>query len=100
MTSSEVFRRCPVCDSDKADAYMQKGSLCLVRCNLWGMIYVNPVPAAYASGAYYDQTASTYYLTPAKLESDYATVRFARELNLFRKHCARGAVLDVGCSSG
>ena len=27
-------------------------------------------------------------------------MRFERELRLFRKHCAAGAVLDVGCSSG
>jgi 2-polyprenyl-3-methyl-5-hydroxy-6-metoxy-1,4-benzoquinol methylase len=39
-------------------------------------------------------------LSPAKLESDYAAVRFERELRVFRKHCPRGAVLDVGCSSG
>jgi ubiquinone/menaquinone biosynthesis C-methylase UbiE len=34
------------------------------------------------------------------VESDYADVRFERELKLFRKHCRRGAVLDVGCGSG
>jgi len=64
------------------------------------MIYANPVPAQYASGEYYDTTAADYYLTPAKLESDYADVRFERELRLFRNYCTRGAVLDVGCSSG
>jgi SAM-dependent methyltransferase len=64
------------------------------------MIYANPVPAAYASGEYYDKTGADYYLTPAKLEGDYADVRFERELRLFRRYCARGAVLDVGCSSG
>jgi 2-polyprenyl-3-methyl-5-hydroxy-6-metoxy-1,4-benzoquinol methylase len=64
------------------------------------MIYANPVPSEYASGQYYDTTGADYYLTPAKLESDYADVRFQRELRLFREHCAGGAVLDVGCSSG
>ena len=64
------------------------------------MVYVNPVPAQFASGAYYDQAGSDYYLSPAKLESDYADVRFERELRLFRRQCSRGAVLDVGCSSG
>jgi SAM-dependent methyltransferase len=64
------------------------------------MIYANPVPAEMASGQHYDQLGGEYYLSPAKLESDYAEVRFARELALFRKHCAAGAVLDVGCSSG
>jgi len=64
------------------------------------MVYANPVPADYASGQYYDQTAAGYYLSPAKLESDYASVRFERELKIFRKYSRSGAVLDVGCSSG
>ncbi len=64
------------------------------------MIYANPVPAEFASGQYYNQTAAEYYLSPAKLEGDYAPVRFERELRLFRKYCRAGAVMDVGCSSG
>ncbi len=64
------------------------------------MVYVNPVPEEYASGGYYDRAGADYYLSPAKLESDYAAVRFERELRLFRQHCQSGAVLDVGCSSG
>jgi len=64
------------------------------------MIYASPVPAEFATGEYYDQAGSDYYLSPAKLESDYAPVRFERELRLFRSHCRSGAVLDVGCSSG
>ena len=64
------------------------------------MIYANPAPEEFASGEYYDRTGAEYYLSPAKLESDYAPVRFERELRLFRKHCRGGAVLDVGCSSG
>lgn len=64
------------------------------------MIYATPIPAAMASGEFYDAAGKDYYLSPAKLESDYADVRFERELRLFRKHCPRGSVLDVGCSSG
>jgi 2-polyprenyl-3-methyl-5-hydroxy-6-metoxy-1,4-benzoquinol methylase len=64
------------------------------------MIYANPVPAEFASGQHYDALGAEYYLSPAKLEGDYADVRFERELRLFRKHCTGGAVLDVGCSSG
>ena len=62
------------------------------------MIYANPVPMEMATGNFYDQ-AGGEYLTPEKLESDYADVRFERELKLFRSHCQRGW-LDVGCSSG
>ncbi len=64
------------------------------------MIFANPVNAGLASGQYYDREAAGYYLSPAKLQSDYAEVRFERELRLFREHCRGGRILDVGCSSG
>jgi len=64
------------------------------------MVYSNPVPAEMVSGSYYNDSGASYYLSPAKLESDYAEVRFRRELKFFRKHCGAGSVLDVGCSSG
>ena len=100
MISAPVARDCPVCGRNDATACLQKGELRLVRCRLCSMIYANPVPAEYASGRYYDQAGADYYLSPAKLESDYAAVRFERELRIFRKHCQGGAVLDVGCGSG
>lgn len=100
MTSAPVSRDCPVCGRNDAVAWLQKGELRLVRCRLCSMIYANPAPAEFASGQYYDRAGTDYYLSPAKLESDYAAVRFERELRIFRKHCQGGAVLDVGCSSG
>jgi 2-polyprenyl-3-methyl-5-hydroxy-6-metoxy-1,4-benzoquinol methylase len=45
-------------------------------------------------------TFRRYYVSPVKLAGDYADVRFERELRVFRRHCPKGAVLDVGCSSG
>ena len=84
----------------EAEDYLEKGGLRLVRCRQCGMIYANPVPAQFASGEYYDRAGADYYLSAAKLESDYAAVRFERELRLFRRHREQGAVLDVGCSSG
>ncbi len=89
-----------MCRCTAAEAYLQKDDLRLVRCRECKMIYVNRVPAEYASGAYYDRAGADYYLSPAKLESDYAAVRFERELRWFRRWCQGGAVLDVGCSSG
>ncbi|HEX3800178.1 MAG TPA: class I SAM-dependent methyltransferase [Verrucomicrobiae bacterium] len=60
---------------------------------------MNPVPAHMATGKFYDE-AGAEYLSPDKLASDYAPVRFERELRIFRAHCPKGSVLDVGCSSG
>jgi 2-polyprenyl-3-methyl-5-hydroxy-6-metoxy-1,4-benzoquinol methylase len=100
MTPGLITRPCPVCARDESEPYLAKAELQLVRCRRCSMVYVNPVPAQFASGEYYDQSAANYYLSPAKLESDYAEVRFQRELRLFRQHCRAGAVLDVGCSTG
>src|SRR5215471_13101037 len=97
--SDASIRACPVCGSSDSRAYLQKGELRLVCCGRCSMIYLNPVPAEFVSGQYYEREAG-YYLSPAKLQSDYADVRFERELRLFRKYCQNGSVLDVGCSSG
>jgi len=64
------------------------------------MIYADPVEPELATGKFYDRLGASFYLSPDKLESDYAPVRFERELRLFRAHCQSGAVLDVGCSTG
>ena len=98
--AAQFSRPCPVCGSENARPFVTKDGLRLVRCGDCAMIYVTPVPAAMASGEYYDQAGAEYYLSKAKLESDYAAVRFVRELKLFRAYCPQGSVLDVGCSSG
>ena len=96
----EIRRNCPVCGSAKSEGYWHKGDLRIVRCGDCEMIFVNPAPAGMATGDYYNKDAAAYYLSPAKLESDYADVRFVRELRIFRHFCPNGAVLDVGCGSG
>src|SRR5438105_387177 len=100
MSSAEIFRHCPICGHSEARSYLKTDLVRLVCCDRCGMTYANPVPAEFASGQYYDEAGEEYYLSPAKLESDYASVRFERELRLFRRHCSAGSVLDVGCSSG
>jgi len=92
-------RPCPVCARTAARPFLEKLELKLVRCSTCSMVYANPVLAEMASGAFYDH-AGGEYLTPEKIASDYADVRFERELRLFRSHCRGGSVLDVGCSSG
>ncbi len=64
------------------------------------MMFANPVGGDFVSGSFYDRMGTSFYLSPDKLESDYAAVRFQRELRCFRRYCPRGAVLDVGCSTG
>jgi 2-polyprenyl-3-methyl-5-hydroxy-6-metoxy-1,4-benzoquinol methylase len=98
--ATELHRNCPVCGANATQEHLRKSELRLVQCSACGMVYANPVPAELASGQYYNGPEAQYYVSPAKLAGDYAAVRFARELRLFRSFCPGGAVLDVGCSSG
>ena len=100
MNASLIRRPCPVCGEAEAAPHWVKGELRLARCRRCSMVYASPVPAELVSGAYYDQVGADFYLSPAKLEGDYAETRFQREMRLFRQHCPWGSVLDVGCSSG
>ncbi len=89
-----------MCGGVQARLRLEKAGLRLVRCALCSMVYADSAPPEFASGRYYDQAGTEYYLSAAKLEGDYAPARFERELCLLRRHCPRGRVLDVGCSSG
>ena len=93
-------RRCPVCDADETRPHWTKGALQLAQCQRCTMVYAHKMDPALASGEFYDRLGASYYLSPDKLQSDYAPVRFARELRLFRHWCKQGEVLDVGCSTG
>lgn len=64
------------------------------------MVYSLEVPVQYATGEFYDKGGPSFYLSKPKVESDYSAVRYKRELQLFRRFCKGGDVLDVGCSTG
>lgn len=98
--SPAVQRHCPLCNANETVPHWRKEGLTVVRCRRCSMVYANPVEEELASGKFYDRLSVPFYLSPDKLASDYAPVRFERELRLFREFCPRGAVLDVGCSTG
>ncbi len=78
---------------------MRKQSLVLARCRRCAMVHLDPLPSG-MDETFYDQIGRPYYLSPDKLEGDYASVRFERELKLLRHHVPHGRLLDVGCSTG
>lgn len=92
-------RVCPVCGADAGDPLWTKAGFTVVRCAGCGMRYTNPVPPQF-TGSYYADRSGSFYLAADKLAADYASVRFERELRLFREFVPAGRVLDVGCSSG
>ena len=97
--NESIRRDCPSCGEKDVSPFLQKKDLTLVQCANCALIYANPVPTEIA-GEYYNNLGTPYYLSPEKLESDYASVRFERELALFKTYCTQGTVLDVGCSTG
>jgi 2-polyprenyl-3-methyl-5-hydroxy-6-metoxy-1,4-benzoquinol methylase len=99
MMAELLNRACPVCGRTDSRPFLVKNDLQLVICNSCSMVYINPIRSFMATGEFYDH-AGQEYLAPDKLGSDYADIRFERELRLFRSHCQSGSVLDVGCSSG
>lgn len=96
----DVPRACPGCGGVRRQPVWDKGRLRVKRCLQCGLYYASPVAADLASGRFYDRRAVSFYLSPDKLRSDYAPVRFEREMQCFRKWCPAGRVLDVGCSTG
>jgi 2-polyprenyl-3-methyl-5-hydroxy-6-metoxy-1,4-benzoquinol methylase len=100
MPSRLVSRPCPVCGASENTKLFTKGTLTVVQCHACSMAYANPIAEEFITGDFYYQLANPFYLSPDKLQSDYAPVRFERELKLFRKFCPSGSVLDVGCSTG
>lgn len=89
-----------MCETNDCTKLFTKGTLSVVRCNACSMVFANPIEEEFITGVFYDQLANPFYLSPDKLQSDYAAVRFERELKLFRRFCPQGSVLDVGCSTG
>ncbi len=100
MPSRLIPRPCPACGVDQHTNLFTKGTLTVVRCDACSMVFASPVEESFITGVFYDQLANPFYLSPDKLQSDYAPVRFERELKLFRRFCPSGSVLDVGCSTG
>ena len=95
-----VARTCPGCGESRSRPVWTKGALRVVVCSDCDIYYANPVEEELASGKFYDRLGVPFYLSPNKLESDYAPVRFDREMGYFCRHCRGGVVLDMGCSTG
>ena len=95
-----ISRPCPLCENWTEAVLFTKGTLRLVKCEKCLMIFANPIEHELASGRFYDRMGTSFYLSNDKLRSDFAPVRFEREIRLFRKYCQSGSVLDMGCSTG
>jgi hypothetical protein len=83
-TTGQIERVCPLCDGSDVTYFLQKGPLELVRCKQCEMVFAKNMERSLASGEFYDRLSIPFYLSREKLGSDYAPVRFERELRIFR----------------
>ncbi|MGH7972726.1 MAG: hypothetical protein ACREIC_28770, partial [Limisphaerales bacterium] len=58
MQAGHMRRSCPVCGLAESADYARKGELRLVRCARCSMVFADPVPAAYATGEFYNSAAA------------------------------------------
>lgn len=97
--NQQLIRGCPVCGRAQTKEFLKKHQLTLVQCHSCQAIFAEVIPA-HDAAAFYNDIADSLYLSEDKLKSDYASVRFEREINLLRRHFRKGKILDVGCSTG
>jgi len=64
------------------------------------MVFAVVAGREFTEGEFYETTGSNFYASEDKMAGDYSPVRYRREIDLLRKFCPRGRVLDVGCSTG
>lgn len=92
--------RCPVCAGPPGQQKFLfiKQQVEFRRCTSCGFEMVNPRPTEDWFKDRYEYYGKEYFLDDRKLASDFRAARFDLELSVIRPH--RGALLDVGCSTG
>jgi 2-polyprenyl-3-methyl-5-hydroxy-6-metoxy-1,4-benzoquinol methylase len=91
---------CPVCTSSPADHefLFTKQGVQFWRCVDCGLEFVNPRPSEEWLTDHYNFYGTHLYRDQRRLESDFQAARFEVEWPLIAD--LRGALLDVGCSTG
>jgi 2-polyprenyl-3-methyl-5-hydroxy-6-metoxy-1,4-benzoquinol methylase len=92
--------RCDLCEADDAALLVVKKSWRVVKCRRCALVYVNPRPPRLALAALYD--VDEFHDSQIERAEDDAWVAAARaRLALVERYQpTRGALLDVGCSTG
>lgn len=92
--------RCPVCDSPPADHefLFKKQGVQFWRCVRCGLEFVSPRPSVTWLTDHYNFYGTHIFLDQRRLDSDFRASRFDVEWELIAD--LRGALLDVGCSTG
>ncbi|HOO57121.1 MAG TPA: class I SAM-dependent methyltransferase [bacterium] len=99
----ERWVKCPVCDVDDTSFAFTKDGFTFVRCNVCGMLYINPQLDEQKILDQYEKLESQLYWvdvlqTPAQLK--YDTKKFRGALADIDTFSDPGKLLDVGCSLG
>lgn len=93
------LRDCPACASNNKLFLFHKEGGSYVKCNNCEMVYLNPV--------FKDQCLEEYYRSNHQVQgeivendSEFYSKLYSKGLNAIEQHIAKGAILDMGCSTG
>ena len=93
-----IERNCPLCMANSFRPLFEKKGFCYGQCAVCGMVYINPILDEAGISQVYEDYGSSYFTKLEKLEIDFASNRFERELRILRG--VSGRLLDVGCATG
>jgi len=91
--------RCVLCDSDRADLFLEDEGYKAVKCGICGLVYVNPRPQyAELKVKYNDGSLIEKDIQPASIEERCLKAKL--DLALIKKYKKSGKMLDIGCAEG
>jgi SAM-dependent methyltransferase len=93
------FRKCPVCAESNASVLFQKSGSFYERCQICGLVFLNPVMKDDHLEDYY---RNNHQVQSEVVENDSAFYRslYNSGLEIIENQVSPGDILDVGCSSG
>lgn len=96
--------RCPICNDVKTEWLVNQNGFDLLRCQLCGTVFVNPMPslenlyAHYQNSAYFEGEENQGYHNYADMHKALGP-HFTRRLGLLKRY-VKGHLLDYGCADG
>ena len=93
------LRACPVCNSNEHEFLFDKSGGTYVKCKSCTMVFTNPVFTEAALNEYYTNL-DTGQAQIVEEDSDFYREIYTLGLDSIFKFINKGAILDIGCSSG
>lgn len=94
MTSSNIHRKCLVCESERLNKLSKFKRTDLLQCKSCGFVFCEKIPTPSELQEYYSHYGLNQYLSPITVK------RYHEWLDHFEQFRKTGNILDVGCANG